>query len=938
MASPSSASHSTHKWKYDVFLSFRGADTRQNFTSHLHFALCRKSIRTFIDDELSRGEQITPALLEVVEESRIAVIIFSKNYGSSTFCLDEVAKIIECNETHRQTVVPVFYHVDPLDVENQTGSFETAFAKHEIHNFDRVQRWKAALSKAASMAGWDSKVIRMESQLVENIVRDILEKLKQAYPCDLEGLVGIKSRIGEIKALLFAENQKSNSIRASISTKPLDVRVLGIWGMGGIGKTTLAKAVFSDIACQFEGRCFLPSVRKFFEKDDGYYIIKELLSQISRESDVKISKTDILCSPFVKRMLNRNVLVIIDDVNSPQQLDFFAENRNWFGTGSRIIVTSRDRQILLGSADDIYEIKKLGYNEAQQLFSQNAFKKTFPPEGLIALSHSYIQYANGIPLALKVLGSNLFGRTERKWKSTLEKLRQAPNKDVLNILKVSYDGLDKEEKEIFLHVVSFFSRKKKIDEVTQILDGCGFSTEVVLCDLVDKSLITISDNTIAIHDLLHAMGMEIVRQESTEPGEWSRLWDHEDILRVLTRNAGTEAIEAIFLDMSKIDEIIDLNPNVFARMSNLKLLRFYDPNFDSRELKDIKVRLSRGLDSLSSKLQYLYWNGYPSKTLPANFHPKDLVELHLPSSKLKRLPWKNMDLKKLKEIDLSWSSRLTTVPELSRATNLTCINLSDSKRIRRFPSTIGLDSLETLNLSDCVKLERFPDVSRSIRFLYLYGTAIEEVPSSVGCLSRLVSLNLFDCTKLKSLPTSICKIKSLELLCLSGCTNLKHFPEISETMDCLVELYLDGTAIADLPLSVENLKRLSSLSLSNCRNLVCLPESISKLKHLSSLDFSDCPKLEKLPEELIVSLELIARGCHLSKLASDLSGLSCLSFLDLSKTKFETLPPSIKQLSQLITLDISFCDRLESLPDLSLSLQFMYAQDCTSLTSVCGLK
>ena len=94
--SPSSSSSSTHMWKYDVFLSFRGEDTRNNFTDHLYAALNQKGIYTFRDDQkLERGKLITPVLLKAIEDSLFAIVVLSKNYASSTWCLDELAKIME---------------------------------------------------------------------------------------------------------------------------------------------------------------------------------------------------------------------------------------------------------------------------------------------------------------------------------------------------------------------------------------------------------------------------------------------------------------------------------------------------------------------------------------------------------------------------------------------------------------------------------------------------------------------------------------------------------------------------------------------------------------------------------------------------------------------------------------------------------------------------
>lgn len=154
----SSSSFAPIRWSYDVFLSFRGEDTRNNFTGHLYTALCQRGLYTFIDDhELRRGEEIAPTLVKAIRESRVSVIVFSQNYASSRWCLDELLNIIDCKESKGQLVWPIFYKVNPSDVRNQRGSFAEAMRRHEARfNFDmgRVQRWRTALTHAASLSGW----------------------------------------------------------------------------------------------------------------------------------------------------------------------------------------------------------------------------------------------------------------------------------------------------------------------------------------------------------------------------------------------------------------------------------------------------------------------------------------------------------------------------------------------------------------------------------------------------------------------------------------------------------------------------------------------------------------------------------------------------------------------------------------------------------------
>ena len=153
--SPSSSS--THQWKYEVFLSFRGEDTRYNFTDHLYDALNRRGIITFRDEEgLERGKSISN-LFKAIEESQFAIIILSKNYASSKWCLDELAKIVKCSKETGLIILPVFYDVDPSDVRNQTGTFKQAFIDHQKcfeDNIEKVETWRAALREVAGISGW----------------------------------------------------------------------------------------------------------------------------------------------------------------------------------------------------------------------------------------------------------------------------------------------------------------------------------------------------------------------------------------------------------------------------------------------------------------------------------------------------------------------------------------------------------------------------------------------------------------------------------------------------------------------------------------------------------------------------------------------------------------------------------------------------------------
>ncbi|KAJ9676180.1 hypothetical protein PVL29_024932 [Vitis rotundifolia] len=154
------ATFSSSQKRYEVFLSFRGDDTRNNFTAHLLQELRTKGINTFFDeDKLEKGRVISPALITAIENSMFSIIVLSENYASSRWCLEEMVKILECNRSKEERVLPIFYNVDPSDVRNHRGNFGEALAKHEenLENRERVRIWRDALTYVGKLSGWDTR-------------------------------------------------------------------------------------------------------------------------------------------------------------------------------------------------------------------------------------------------------------------------------------------------------------------------------------------------------------------------------------------------------------------------------------------------------------------------------------------------------------------------------------------------------------------------------------------------------------------------------------------------------------------------------------------------------------------------------------------------------------------------------------------------------------
>jgi hypothetical protein len=159
-SSPAEPSSTARRWKYDVFLSFRGLDTRKGIVFELYDVLHRRGIKTFKDDrDLEVGYAISPTLLAAIEESRFAIVVLSEKYASSTWCLDELAKICECMKDHNR-ILPLFYHVEPSDVRYRKKGFGEAFTKHETsgrYTSEKLQQWRDALKQVASFSGWHTQ-------------------------------------------------------------------------------------------------------------------------------------------------------------------------------------------------------------------------------------------------------------------------------------------------------------------------------------------------------------------------------------------------------------------------------------------------------------------------------------------------------------------------------------------------------------------------------------------------------------------------------------------------------------------------------------------------------------------------------------------------------------------------------------------------------------
>ncbi|KAL3747244.1 hypothetical protein ACJRO7_016084 [Eucalyptus globulus] len=420
-------------YRYDVFLSFRGVDTRNGFASHLHAALDQRGIAGFMDEEeLWKGEEIAPAILGAMGESRISIV------------------------------------VDPSDVRKQRRRYGQALIDHEERlksnswNPEKVKRWREALSKAANISGWH------------------LDGEEDDY----------------------------------------------------------AKATYNAFAQKFEHCSFLSNVRETHEKfaEDGLVQLQEaFISQVMWDDSLRLSNVHRGMSMTKTRLWEKKFLIVLDDVNQLIQLETLVGGCDWFGWVVEVnIITTRDKHLLAAHGiESMYRVQPLGRLLARRLLDSIVFQNFPPPPGYGMILHNKVDYTKGLPLAVKILCSFLRGRSLVEWKSTLDKLERVFNGEIFNVLRISFDGLDDYEKDIFLDIACLFKGESR-SKVIEILESCDLYPNNGIAILIDKSLVTIEHGKLEMHDMIQEMGREIVRRESPkEPGERSRLWFHEDMLHVL---------------------------------------------------------------------------------------------------------------------------------------------------------------------------------------------------------------------------------------------------------------------------------------------------------------------------------------------------------------------------------------------------------------------
>ncbi|KAD5802475.1 hypothetical protein E3N88_13835 [Mikania micrantha] len=724
----------------------------------------------------------------------------------------------------------------------------------------KMDSWKMALTEVAHLRGTDPKD-RKETEFIQEVVADIHHRLPLENT--LPPLIGMDDEIESINSWLT--DGSSNT-----------VDILTVVGVGGIGKTSLAKYVFHLHSNKFQKSSFIEGINETCKKNlNGMLDLqKQLFGDISKNLQLQIHDVSVYASKIKNALASKKVLLVLDDVGCLEQLDALLGNEP-FHRGSKIIITTKDASLTERCA--LFDLpvqpmhKKVSLNglyrsKSLELLCIHAFKSNKPEKGYEKASKKLVKYCQGHPLALKVLGRSLQKRDVAYWEECIKVLKKEPHSQVNNTLKMSFDTLpSKNDKELFKHIACFFVGIDR-DVAETILNSCNLNARYGITNLIERCLLSVGlNNKIEMHSLIQEMGRDLVRQESPDrPWERSRIWCYEESFKVLEQKQGTGNLVGLVLDMrmlekEKLSGSLQLKTDALSKMDKLKLLQL---NY---------VKINGSYENVSKELRWLCMHGFHLKSIPSELPLEKVVVL-------------DMSYSKIESFDMSYRSSQQFVSRLKGLIGLS----SKDKRL--------LGSLKILDLSFCKLLHSvggFYLLPALERLILKNCTSLIEVCESIEQCNELVHIDLSYCCKLKKLPKSLCKLNKVQTLLLDGCIsretqiqmgNVKVMPsDLNFTLipllsslrilslannnlsnecfpmdlSCLAMLYmlhLDGNPIVSIPNCVRTLPRIMLLSMDSCDKLISIEHPPCTLSCLSLLPRDDYnPSIRKIKFDLEMS-------------------------------------------------------------------------------------
>ncbi|CAN1770955.1 Disease resistance-like protein DSC1 [Linum perenne] len=717
-------------------------------------------------------------LLRILQRTAVSVVIFSSQFADSSLCLDEVHTVAQCVQNWRHRALPIFYNVDWTTVAGDYNWFHdfksvfcscflprdaTLYAK-TIAGLDATQKrkdeWMKSLKVVASKTGRTSESFPVEAGLIEEVVSQILTKLAtMSSAIEFNNLVGMASRISEVDRLLAMDATDDA------------IRIVGLWGMGGLGKSVLARACYERLKGLHREEMKFHFVDKINETCDKQYLIEGLVHEMYSTllSESYLTWDDVGVDYRRARLCRLKVFVVLDDVQTPSQLEQFFLGEalslvKLFAAGSRIIITTRNQRVINYVKAEMYPVEHLNDVQSLQLFKMHAFQ----PAGSVQdddririndLSRKVVAYCKGNPLALTVLGGRLLPKDKTYWESFLCKLGKIQLPGIYRVLKRSYDELGDDDKRLFLDVACFFHGIWKTSLVKYM--GTSYSSSYSrIEDLTGKSLLIsekkIQGEVVVVHSLLREMAWNIVNEEENT-GKRSRLNDPRDIHYLLT-------------------------------VREKQLLLSNCPN------------LTRCPEVNSVQLQALDLDGTPINSLPNAIYKvteKGMVSLYGPCITLSPQIATRLGLLGLRQTAIANFELDCNGGRLDKFDRM---HLIQNAQLTTLPTSVWNKVSDELIIEDCPLIGCLPVIS--------------EPYSHIGELVQLSHLDISYSRDLESVPSTINELAKLSELLLTGCGSLESLPELLPP-NLIVLKANDCVSLRALSQNIRNLN-LQHLSLDGC--------------------------------------------------------------------------------------------------------------------------
>ncbi|KAH9305936.1 hypothetical protein KI387_010340, partial [Taxus chinensis] len=377
---------------WDVFINHCGIDVKYTIATTIHNTLTRAGLRVFLDREaLEGGDDIPTKIQDAMSSASLHVAIFSTNYARSPWCLAELSFMLKTGTR----IIPLFFHVDPSDlrwVDQGKGIHADPFNHHERqcrYISQKLQEWKMALQTVSFHSGCVINNNHEEGSVLKNIVNMVFKTMEKVpFQVDQKHPVGVDDAVQDFERIMIESTE--------------NLQIVGIVGMGGAGKTTLAKDLYNKKCSSFLNSSFIFDVRDAARRYLLHEKQKKLLKDLGvQDKDLWFDNIEEGKGILTSRLRSVSALIVLDDVDHEDQLGALLPARDRLGSEIFIIITSREFGVL----------------------------------------------TNGLPLSLKVFGGQVYGKSMGYWEFQLHKISKILPEDIKQRLKVSYEALYKDEQE-----------------------------------------------------------------------------------------------------------------------------------------------------------------------------------------------------------------------------------------------------------------------------------------------------------------------------------------------------------------------------------------------------------------------------------------------------------------------------------------------------------